>query len=399
MDGYIINPASVQGDIDLGLIDNYGLPLADGMISELGAGLQHVLQSQMMVEGYGAVTLLQVTCDNTFFDYNGTYPMTTGSGIHYSDLVVGPNTFNTDVQVRFPTAQVEGTTSTAVWSSQNCHIHGKIGFLRSLLQFTVDEWGVVSAGKAQKLFLTDGSTLMTGNSTTRYADEFLNIIGDHPDVDILLAGILRTFDIMFNDVWYPITQIGSISNILSWSPGPDGNYAAQYTWRGLSAAVGATLHQVYLQSDTSATRTCNYYGQTGAGTLALNSCLIWLATGLLGLVMVIFVVYGVFVRSVNRIKNPDSFQMSLFCLLDDKVLMLYTASWIGSLSRSATIDHNGMPQTTFMKEVQVRLGEKKGQMEQRYGDLWIGPKTDTLRMRPSRRMVQEDTKLEEEVYI
>ncbi|KAJ1562691.1 hypothetical protein HK405_009077, partial [Cladochytrium tenue] len=243
----------LQGEIDFATIDNFGLPLSDGLI------------------GGWAVYLIEVLCDDGIVRDD----LTTDSGTTLKSTILSNDKlsvmFQTTVLMPAGTA-VSDSTGQVIQSpfEQHCTIELTIGHGLCEYSFVADEWLMVTGGRLThvndhdiKFDATTANSLGLYGSQGRIA--FFDVGDPFSVADIVVDSVTR---VLGNGTYYP-SDGGTVANALQWAARTDGFYHSDSMFSGVAAAAGAAANFALMQYSSGETQACDYYGYVGAGRLTI----------------------------------------------------------------------------------------------------------------------------------
>ncbi|KAJ1560253.1 hypothetical protein HK405_007720 [Cladochytrium tenue] len=261
----------MQGEIDFATIDNFGLPLSDGLIGGwAGWPLSNPLE-KFSISNEGPVYLIEVLCDDGIVRDD----LTTDSGTALTSTVLSNDKLSVMLQttVLMPAGTAVCDSTGQVIQSpfeQHCTIELTIGHGHCEYSFVSDEWLMVTGGRLTRVVDKDNEfDATTANSLGLYASQgriaFFDL-GDPFNVsDIVVDSVTR---VLGNGTYYP-SDGGIVANALRWATRIDGFYHSDSMFSGVAAAVGVAANFALMQFVSDQVQPCDYYGQVGAGRLTI----------------------------------------------------------------------------------------------------------------------------------
>lgn len=337
---------------------------------------------------------MQVNCAALAFNYNATPPIEFGSGAEIDRVIIRKADFLIEMRTILPTVGFNPddpvSSDNATWLQQSCIVQGHAGKGTWYFDYLVDEWEMVTAGKAAALDLPGfRHTVVKDTKEIRTAD-IIRRMRSRSDVDshqseLLVQALVRGVNNSMNGVWYLPSQGGTFSNVMSWATKPDGYYYAELTERGLSGALGTIAHQIYLQFDAAEQAHCEYWGADGSGKMFLHVELIYIANSILGFCLLWLLFQVIVSRLSHPVKSKEMFAVGIRLLIQETWLHFCTANFMMDLMKKNQNEIAENPDSIVEKftNTRVRYGHKKGKT--RLGELrpkhLIGPVHEMVKAR------------------
>ncbi|KAJ1567074.1 hypothetical protein HK405_007278 [Cladochytrium tenue] len=258
----------LQGEIDFATIDNFGLPLSDGLIG--GWPLADPLE-KFSISNECPVYLIEVLCDDGILRDD----LTTDSGTTLKSTILSSYKQSVMFQttVLMPAGTVVSDSTGKVIQSpfeQHCTIELTIGHGICEYSFVADEWLMVTGGRLTHVIDHDKEfDATTANSLGLYASQgriaYFDIGDPFNVTDIVVDSVTR---VLGNGTYYP-SDGGAVANALRWAARTDGFYHSDSMFSGVAAAAGAAANFALMQYSSGETQACDYYGYVGAGRLTI----------------------------------------------------------------------------------------------------------------------------------
>ncbi|KAI8620081.1 hypothetical protein BC830DRAFT_629795 [Chytriomyces sp. MP71] len=347
-------PQFLSGDASMGVVYNYGLPLADGLIGGWAAWPLDNPSSQFDVRGDGVVYTYSVTCGNLQVAPKMRNVSELTMSMSYANLWT--NSYTAIISVQFPAGAHSWAQHHNQSVTQSCTMQYVLGSGSVKFTFFADEWNMVTGGQMDQIDIS-GYSLTQYMDAQVYFDDVVGRIGSTTMHVDMVGWFVMAFTSCFNGTIYPPTQAGKISQLFQWSA-IDGIYDVNKTWIGISGAVGSIAHYITMQYNGSASTDCEYFGQQGSGTLAvppLNRS-IMLAAVIIGFVCQMMQLLRWALTSGG---GPLTDRVAI--ILNSPLLMLYymRASITTLIPDIKDQNHSTRSIKNHMSKILVRIGEDK----------------------------------------
>ncbi|KAJ3315708.1 hypothetical protein HDV04_002122 [Boothiomyces sp. JEL0838] len=249
----------MQGDADLALIYNFGIPLDDGIVGGWSSWPLINPGEAFSTNGDGYVFAIFVNCGNTYDA--GSYHQNLSS-LNYDRYQISGNSLTGRITAYLPLGSSLSDDERGNGVLQDCMFVTKFGQGSIKTGFISDEWEMVSINDIETIAVGDVSVTQRESTGINFID-FANVLtGDNYNLTGRLHKVLLH---AFTNASFAPSQGSTFANILGEGTLPDGYYYENKTWKGISNALAIASHYVLMQFDQSAVVQCDYYGYIGAG--------------------------------------------------------------------------------------------------------------------------------------
>ncbi|ORY49544.1 hypothetical protein BCR33DRAFT_713849 [Rhizoclosmatium globosum] len=371
----------IQGDSDLAMIYNYGLPLGDGVVGGLAAWPLNVPSSSFSIEQYGVAFAVNSVCGNLRLAPNGTENGLTQ--FHISDMDVWSTMFTMKINVQLPGGSHDWAQFADSDIMQECHVRYIMGDASINFGFVSDEWGGISSGNMQSMRMNDLRLDLYDTENT-YFGRVQDALGVNNEYENITSWVIEATTAVFGNASYGTSQGALFCNLFQWATLPDGYYHTDVTWKGMAAAMSIVAHYVLMQYDASApTTVCEYYGMQGAGVIQCPSYVIALAATsvVICLLAELSQLFWWFLLSGGGEKNDRAAK-----ILESPMQLLYDLRAGGTdlMGEYYSEDHSASAVKAHYDEVLVRFGESRHTRPNPIGMLILGAPSEVMAMSEKR---------------
>ncbi|XXQ30645.1 Uncharacterized protein PBTT_01101 [Plasmodiophora brassicae] len=275
--------ATVGGGTTFAEIYMYGLPLVDGVVGSLAAWPLADPLGESVVRSAGPSYAIKSTCGSPV-EIPSVAQGEVTTNLSATLLQMDYNVQRWAITTRFPPGSTKGFEGAV---QQSCTVTIVFGSGDTSVKYSVDEWRMVTGGQVTSVQI--GNVMLVQGSTSTIT--FDSVIADDSMAngeryEVLPIWSKLAIDNTMNGQYSP-SQGALFSNIMQWSTLPDGFYHVDLNYRGVAAAVAATIQYVAMQYDGSASGTCEYFGEMGGGIMVVApqfKILFYVATGVCAIV-------------------------------------------------------------------------------------------------------------------
>ncbi|XXQ30644.1 Uncharacterized protein PBTT_01100 [Plasmodiophora brassicae] len=281
---------SIAGGTTFAEVYMYGLPLADGVLGALSSWpLDDPLQ-EFAVRSVGPTYAIKSTCGSPveIASSNATRTWrdtTTTLSATLTQMSTGRQMWT--ITTQYPPGATFGFTGPV---QQVCRVTIVFGSGTASITYSADEWRMVTGGQVTTVQI-GRTVLQQGSTSTITFDNVVNgdSMANGDQYALLPVWSMQAINRTMNGQYTP-SQGALFCNLMQWSTLPDGLYHVDLNYRGVAAAVAATIQYVAMQYDGSAAGTCEYFGEIGGGTMVIDpefQVIFYVATATCGLVAVV----------------------------------------------------------------------------------------------------------------
>ncbi|ORY49545.1 hypothetical protein BCR33DRAFT_713850 [Rhizoclosmatium globosum] len=371
----------IQGDSDLAMIYNYGLPLGDGVVGGLAAWPLNIPSTSFSIEQYGVAFAVNAVCGNLQLAPNGTENGLTQ--FHITDMDVWSTMFTMKINVQLPGGSHDWAQFADSDIMQECQVRYIMGDASINFGFVSDEWGGITSGNMQGMKL-NGLQLELYNTESTYFGRVQDALGVNNEYENITSWVIEATTAVFGNASYGTSQGALFCNLFQWATLPDGYYHTEITWKGMAAAMSIVAHYVLMQYDASApTTVCEYYGMQGAGVIQCPSYVIALAATsvVICLLAELSQLFWWFLLSGGGEKNDRAAK-----ILESPMQLLYDLRAGGTelMGDLYGEDQSASAIKAHYEEVLVRFGESRHTRPNPIGMLILGAPSEVMAMSDKR---------------
>ncbi|KAJ3072434.1 hypothetical protein HDU98_003602 [Podochytrium sp. JEL0797] len=372
----------LQGDSDLAMIYNYGLPLGDGVVGGLAAWPIAIPSTSFNLQRDGVAFAINVICGNLHLAPPGSGNNLTQFLITETD--VWSTMFSMKMNIQLPDGSYSIEQSTTGDVIQECEVRYIMGDAVINFGFSADEWGGVSSANMQGMQIGD-LDLEIYNTESTYFGRVQDALGVDSKYENITSWVIEATQAVFGNASYGTSQGALFCNIFQWGTLPDGYYHPEETWKGLSAAMAMIAHFVLLQYDdeTLHKAQCTYAGMQGAGIIQCPNYVIALAVTsvVVCLLAELSQLFWWFLLSGGGERNDRAAR-----ILESPMQLLYDLRAGGTelMGEFEGEDHSTAAIRTHYDQVLVRFGESRHTRPNPIGMLILGAPGEVMAMSEKR---------------
>ncbi|KAI8615950.1 hypothetical protein BC830DRAFT_242766 [Chytriomyces sp. MP71] len=377
----------LQGDSDLALIYNYGLPLGDGLAGGFAAWPKENPLDSFTVEHVGVGYAVNAVCGKLELAPNGTENGLTQ--FYISSMDVWSTLFSLTLHVQLPAGSHDWAPYLDRDITQECVVRYIMGDATINFAFNADEWRGVISGSLQSMTINnpkDNSESVNLNlyqTSDVYFGRIQDAFGVNDKYENITQWVIEATQLVFSNQSYGTSQGALFANLFQWATLPDGFYHTNRTWKGVTAAVALTAHYILLQYDDSGVASCSYSGANGAGKIDAPKYVIvltWSAV-VICLLAELSQLFWWFLLSGGGEKNDRAAR-----ILESPMQLLYDIRLGGTELMGELYGDNQSPEAIrqHYSEVLVRFGESRLTRPNPVGMLILGAPGEVMAMNEHR---------------